>query len=281
MEYIDEEKIYRIINRALTQIGKNSDEPVNKEISILKERYEHQLKQTAHPSLFDRPWVLVEEIQQAQEFCNALEIYRLATDVYIKNTPELQERDVRRLHKGLERYKEHIIEENNIIVTALEGAVRSRLPEFRNQYILEKYNKQALLIYKLKNRHKSQKSKSTDYKHLALYFFTEILNDEELKNIPPCHEKINLYNNALKIVDFLPEKKYNKTAKFHLKSQLYYAISRSALILDHPDKTRAEKAFNEHLRFKRAIHNAMEHSTRLDVIETMRRKKQEDEWKYK
>ncbi|MCM1323095.1 MAG: hypothetical protein NC218_02820 [Acetobacter sp.] len=280
MEYIGETEIYQEINQALKQIGKSSDEPVNKDILRLKMQYKHQCKQNTHPSLFDRSWVLTEEINAAQTFCDALEAYRLATDVHIDDTPDLSEHSVRILHKGLERYKPYISEENSSIIKALETTIHSRLPEFRSQYILKQYNQQAQMIYRLKKRQKSAKAMSSDCERQALYFFAEILDNEELRKIKPCPEKMNLYINSVKIVDCLPKEKYSRFAKFQLKCRFYYAISRSALILDKPDRTRAQAAYEQYLRFKKAAEKTLEYSN-SEYAAAVRRKKQQDEWKYK
>jgi len=273
MEFIGEE-LYRIINQALTKIRENSDEPINREITLFKKRYREQSENTKLQPIW-------EEITAAEDFCNALEAYRLATDVYVENPPELFERNIRIIQKGIEKYRPHIYNENYVVISALETTIRSRLPELRSQYVLEQYNKMAKLIYGLKKSKRTKKIPAADCERLALQFFTEVLNDKELKKIEICPEKMELYINTLNIVDCLPKAKYNKTMKFQLKSQLYYAISLGACKLDDPDKSKAVKAYNEYLRFKNAADNALAHATNPKIVEALRRKREQDEWKYK
>ncbi len=274
MEDIAAKELYRIINHALSKIRENSDTPINEEIVLLKKRYVEQSKNIELPPFLG-------EFGAAEDFCNALEAYRLSTDVYAENPPELFERNVRLIQKGIERYRPHIDKENYVVISALETTIRSRLPELRSQYVLEQYNKMAKLIYGLKKKQKAKKISPADCERLALQFFTDVLNDKELKGIGLCPEKMELYENTLNIVDCLPKARYNKTMKFQLKSQLYRAISLGALKLDYPDEGRAKTAYNEYLRFKNAADNALAHTKNPQIAEALRRKREQDEWKYK
>lgn len=279
MQYDGENELYKIINRTLAKIEKSIDEPADKEIILFKERYQYYTKQNPYPSLFDDEKRLSpSEIDKVLEFCNALEAYRLATDVHAKDIPELSEDTCRALYAGLTFYKKYISPENKTIITGLEQTIKRILPEFREEYILNEYNEQAKLIYKLKKSHKKAVS---DNERMAALFFEDVLNNKELKSIKACPLKIDLYENTLKIVDMLPQKKYNKTAKLQLKSSLYYAINRAVLVMPIVDREKAEQTYNEYLRYKRAAENISRYVSNMPENEFARRKRIDDEWKYK
>ncbi len=273
-EFIEE--ISPIINRAISNIGNIEGSPINTEMWAYRNKYLHSLAQRVDVNQSKK------EVEFAQMFCDALEAYRLSSDVHAKEISTLREQECRIIYEGLEKYKECIVPENKELAKGVSQVVKKELPEFAEQCLIEGYNERALLIDKLRKIQKRNKQyPRTGYEKMADSFFAEILQDKKLKQIKTCSEKMELYINSLKIVDCLPKDKYSKTAKFNLKSRLCYAISKSAEILDNPDNTRAKQFYDEYLRYRRATENALSHATNPHIVDAIRRKRNQDEWKYK
>lgn len=284
MDSINVTKLYNIINRAIAGIDKYTDEPINKEMHLFKERFAHIVRQHPQPSLFSERRPLIEEVANALNFCDAMEAYHLATDVDAKDPPLLSEQTCRDLLEGADIFHEHISPENIALLERIENNVKRRLPEYYNQYLLEDYRQDALFVIKQrKNYQKAIKNKQTaskDYERYALHFYEKITHDEEMKQIKICPEKIELYKLTIEIVDCLPKEKYNRTDKFRLKSKIWLGIAKGLSKLTPTDVSAIKEACNEANRYERAVENALAYAANYDVISAQRRKKQKEEWDY-
>ncbi len=282
MDSLDVSGLYQVINRTMEKVDKHTGEPITKEMQLYKERYAYLISHYPQQSLFDERRPLIEEVAFAMDFCDALYAYHLATDVDAKDPPPLSEYNCRILLKGMETYREHISAANSAQSEIIEAGARRNLPEFREQYLMEEYRKEALFVLEQRKRYQKAKrnkqAATKDYERYALHFFKNITNDAEIKGIAPCPAKLELYTLALNVVDLLPQDKYNRSDKFILKSRLWHCVAKSLLAIDGTNKTEIEKAHNEARRFERAAKNTLAHASNYEVASAIRRKKQQDEW---
>lgn len=239
------QELYRIINRAVSRCTNHENTPVNTEISIYQSKIAHHKKHDGQLSIFADDSQLYTETAKAADFCDCLEEYRQSVDLYASNAHNLSEHRYRKLLKGIEHFRPQIYSENMYLLKALEYNCKRQLPEYHDKMLLEEYNRQALRIRDMKKgydrqRRQNQKA-SKDYEKDALYFFKEVMNNEELRRIKGCAEKLSLYENCLNIVDCLPAEKYNRSAKFKLKKDFNYAIRITAATLSR-DANNAEQA---------------------------------------
>lgn len=298
-ENVQIQELYRIINRAVAHCTNHENNSVNTEIFIYQKKVAHQ-NNTEKLNVFVENSQLIEEITKAVDFCDSLEEYRQSIDSYANNTQNLSEYHYRNLLHGVEYFRPHIYPENKYILNALEYNCKRHLPEYHDRIILEEYNRQALRIRDMKKgyerlRRKNQKA-SKDYEKDAMYFFKEVMNNEELRKIKGCAEKLSLYENCLNIVDCLPAEKYNRSAKFKLKKDFNYAIRITAAALsrdaNNAEQTKryediSKKAEYEENRYAKAMERIKEftekpqrYKSRALSIEA-RNKRAKEEWDYR
>lgn len=279
------DELYRIINRSVAKCGNHEDMPVNTEIAAYKERCFYKQKASKEdicPNLPDS-----KELKLADNFCNILEEYRISVDAYTKTEP-LSEAKCRRLYEGIQYYRPHIYQENQTMLTMLENNMKRRLPEFRDRQILKEYNERAVYIYRLRksteNLRRKNKQAAKNYEIPALHFFEDVLNDAGLKQIQGCFEKLELYQNCLKVVDCLPAEKYGRLAKFKLKCDLNFGLKKIAISLGE-DKI-ADLAAEEENRYNNAMLRVLLFAGRkaikkIPLSKAERNRRAEEEWLYK
>lgn len=299
-ENLQIQELYRIINRAVSHCTNHENSAVNAEISIYQNKMAHQVRNDRQLSIWKDDSEVYTETAKAMDFCDSLEEYRQSIDLYASNKQDLSEYNYRKLLKGIEYFRPQIYSENMYILNALEYNCKRQLPEYHDKMLLEEYNRKALRIRDMKQgydrlRRQNQKA-SKDYEKDALYFFREVMNNEELRKIKGCAEKLSLYENCLNIVDCLPAEKYNRSAKFKLKKDFNYAIRITAAALSR-DANNAEqakryediskKAEYEENRYAKAMERVREFSekpqrykSRALSIEA-RNKRAKEEWDYR
>lgn len=299
-ENLQIEELYRIINRAVSRCTNHENSPVNAEISIYQNKVAHRHSADGQLSIWKDDSQVYVETAKAADFCDSLEEYRQSVDLYASNKQDLSEYHYRKILKGIEHFRPQIYSENMYILNALEYNCKRHLPEYHDKMLLEEYNRKALRIRDMKQgydrlRRQNQKA-SKDYEKDAFYFFKEVMNNEELRKIKGCAEKLSLYENCLNIVDCLPAEKYNRSAKFKLKKDFNYAIRITAAVLSR-DVNNAEqakryediskKAEYEEKRYAKAIERVKEftekpkkYKGRTLSIEA-RNKRAKEEWDYR
>ena len=276
-------ELYRILNRAIAKVDKCSGESVNEEIAYFGFEYRKQLVSGMPLSLFDEVKPVKKDVYLAVEFCDDLEKYRLFSDPYIDDEPEINERIWRRLYDGIQRYRPYINPKNLSILNGIEINAKHHLPEFRPLLLMQEFNQRACRVFREKKEQQKLKKKNEPnhkrYEETASTLFEDIRQNGELKGIPPCIEKIELLQNCLKLVDCLPKEKYNRTKKFRLKSDINRAIMKNAQAIG--DNELAQSAYDEMKRFKIAEENSLLRSNNEQIQREIRRKKMRDDWDYK
>jgi len=279
------DELYRIVNRAIVRCCNVDDTAANTEIALYRLRYNNRRSSLSVPQHLKEE----REIFAASAFCDDLEVLRRALDAYAKENVSLSESVYRRLLSGINYYKPHIFSENLLFLEAVEKGVKRHLAEYKNDIILDDYNQKAVRIYKerceyIKSRKKNPAASKT-FEQSADIFFSEVLNDKELRQIPFCEQKLQLYINSLRIVDCLPLNKYNRTEKFRLKFNFNYAIKLSADALGAKYIQVSEKASREANRYQRAMECAKSFAglpkKEKKPSPSARRKRAEDEWLYR
>lgn len=283
MDSMNAKSLYQLINRSIVQVGKRSDEPVNKEMYLFKERYTYYISCNPQQYLFEERRPLMEEVAFALDFCDALDAYRQTIDANTKEPSPLSDQDCRILLKGIEIYKDHISSENYDTLEVIKNSAKRRLPEFREQYLLREYYNDALFVINEKKKYqKAKKNKQTpskDYEKYAVHFYERITHDEEIKHIKICSEKKELYILTLEIVDCLPKEKYSRSTKFKIKSQLWWGIAKSLSILDKTKVEEIKKARIEAQRYAKAAENALGY-TNFKMATSIYNRRKEHEWLY-
>lgn len=285
MSNITSSEIHRIINRSVMRYFNDDDNKLNTEMLAFEKRYYHYLSHTQR-SLFDEPVPTQKELSYAINFCNTLERYRISNDINAKENFELSHTEYLTLLKGIQYYRKYIPFENVNIFDSMERNIKYFLPEYRLYNIIEDYNNDISII---KSQHKiyqkkkktSQSATSTSYQILTVHFFKELSQNQELKDMPACPEKIELYKNCISIVDYLPKDKYNRTTKYKIKCQFYLALFHMAKSLPTPDIDLARKSHDEYQRFTRAIERSLTYAKNPNVISALRNKRTQDEWLYR
>lgn len=256
-EDISNKELYRIINRAVAKWGCFDDVPADKEMDIFCHKYDVRRKNSPQISLFEDSLPAPFEVKTAKQLCSDIETYRKAIDIYADTTEEFPESFYRRLYQGLDRYAEHISEENQVRYKILKQNLQGKLPEFAENVLLDKLNQEIDIIEYLK------KNKNPEYKTKTMLFFKQIItgnNDlqDEIKVLSATPEKMAFCKNCIDIVDYLPQERYSRSAKFTLKSNLYNLISKTAQQMGINHTTRAAK--NEEGRFQRAKEKAIQYA---------------------
>ena len=295
---ISPKELYRIINRAVTLCANHQNTPVDTEISLFYQRYEHHCRQNHQLNMFEEEIASKKELYAAREFCELLEVYRQVMDVYTDDAPELSISQSRRLLAGIDHYRPQIYPENLSQLNMLEYNLKLRLPEHREKMKLDEYIRSAAQVYDMKRGYDRQRRKNQpvnkDYEKYALHFFKTLRQDEEINNMSASPEKIALYEAALRIVDCLPVYKYNRTDKFRLKIALNGTIKNNAETLcrvasDLPQikqyKEMAEKADYEIKRYQNAVDKSLQYAgtsgAKTSLSLAARNKRAKDEWDYK
>ncbi len=283
MSEMSDTVMYRIINQSLKGTGNSSQYPVDTEMTKFGYEYHTRLKENIQLSLFDEHWPVKEDVRKAVGFCNCLEQYRQATDVYAKEPPELSAEVGRRLLEYIQYFRPYITEENLCALNGIESSVKRYLPEYRPMLVLEDFNCKAELILQDKKKQKRLKQKkepySTRYEQRAVDLLKEITFSDDLKQIEPCREKIQLLQNCLLLIDCLPAK-FKRTKKFQFKCSVNAEIAREARLLSPPDLTLAQKAHEEELKYHNAIEKALSYADSYTVEKRRRDQRYKDEWTY-
>ncbi len=278
-------ELYRIINHSIEYIGKCSTEPVNKEMAQFVFEYRRLMRENIQLRLFDEYWPLKDEIRQAVCFCDDLERYRLATDAYARELLELNEDTWRRLYNGIQCYRPHIEPENLSTLTGMEKGIKYHLPEFRPMLLMQDYNNKLMLVFREKKIQQKHKKKGLpiyrSYEKEAKALFEEILRNKELKSIRPCQEKIEFFQNCLKLVDCLPKEQYTRSRKFHYKYRINLAILQTARSMENPDMVLIKETYFEACKFRAAEERALSYSNDENIRKALRDKKMRDDWIYK
>lgn len=256
-EDVSNKELYNIINRAISKWGCFDNVPADKEINIFCHKYDMRRKSNPQISIFEDSLPSAEEVKIAKQLCSDIETYRKSIDIYEGTTDELSESFYRRLYQGLDRYAEHVSEENQVRYKTLKQNLQGKLPEFAEKVLLDKLSQEIDIIKYLK------KSKSPEYKTKTTLFFKQIAtqNDDlkdEIKALSATPEKIAFCKSCIDIVDYLPQEKYTRSAKFTLKSNLYNLISKTARQMGISHTTIVAK--NEEGRFQRAKEKAIQYA---------------------
>lgn len=291
IEWFDKE-LSRIINRAITNCSIGNVVPYNAELLLLKNKVSH-----LDPSVFTDLSYYYSKIIKVSHFCDRLDEYTHSLDVDEKENVILTEEHYREILDGINLFRPLILSDNIPITKAIEHNAKRHLPEFKNSLILEEYNQEALRIHDMKLGYVRLKRKNMqipkDYEKNATSFFQEVLNNDDLKQIKPCPEKLMLYINCLKIVDCLPSDKYGRLSKFQLKKKFNFAIKVTAHMLE--DSIPAQSSFYRDISLKAAYEenkynnaitklkqytNSQPKTPKLRSID-IRNKRAFDEWYYK
>ncbi len=290
-EWFDKE-LSRVINRAIANCSNFGVVSHDTDLLLLKNKVAH-----LHTSAFSDLSNYYYSITKASCFCDRLEEYAHSLDVDVKENIILTEDNYREILGGINFFRSLIHPDNIPISKTIEHNAKRHLPEFKNILLLEEYNQQALRIHDMKRGYTRLKRKnqqpSKDYERSASSFFEDVLNDDNLKEIKPCHEKLMLYINCLKIVDCLPSDKYGRLSKFQLKKKFNLAIKVTANILENTLPAQSSlyhdlslKAAYEENKYHNAIvklkqyTNSQQKTPKLRSID-IRNKKAFDEWYYK
>ena len=257
-EGISSNDLYQIINRAFSNWKKGEDVSASSEINILTNKYQERLKNNPQIDIFEEKQVLPQELKDVRNFLNTLENYRETLDVDAK-IDYLSEESYRRLATSLEKYKDVLTPENKILADTLSGYIKRYLPEYKGFFMLKDCLEEASNIYKGKPK-KSGDLGAEECARRAYYFLKKVFKEDEINNIEPCPEKIELYQKSVKLVDCLTPKKYPRTFKFRLKRDLFAKISKCAANLSTDYKDVAAQAEKESFRFSNAIDNTLNYT---------------------
>lgn len=283
MSKISQAELHRVLNNAIAKVGKCSGECVNEEMSRFGFEYNKYILSGAQLSLFDDPCPTKDEVRQAISFCDDLEQYRLFSDPYIDDEREIDEKTWRKLYTQIQYYRPYTNPENLITLDGVESNAKHHLPEFRPLLLLQDYNKRTGWIFHEKkvqqNLKKKKEPNHNGYEKTAAILFEDILANEELKAIAPCKEKIELFQNCLKLVDCLPKEKYGRIKKFRFKQDINFAIMKDARALGENELF--QKAHAEMNRFKIAEEQALSRSSNEHIQREIRNKRMKDDWDYK
>lgn len=291
VEWFNKE-LSRIINRAIANCSTFGIVSHDSELLLLKNKVAH-LDASVFPDLSNYYY----SITKAAYFCDRLEDYAHSLDVDVKENIILTDDNYREILDGINFFRPLIHSDNISTTKTIEYNAKRHLPEFKNILLLEEYNQQALRIHDMKRGYVRLKRKnqqpSKDYEKNATAFFEDVLNNDDLKKIKPCPEKLMLYINCLKIVDCLPSDKYGRLSKFQLKKKFNFAIKVTAHVLEASYSNQSSfyrdlslKAAYEENKYNNAIAklkqytNTQSSSSRLRSID-IRNKKAFDEWYYK
>lgn len=255
---ISSQDLYQIINRAFSNWRKGEDVSASAEINIFTQKYQERLKNNPEIDIFEERPVLPKELKEVRRFLNTLESYRETLDVDAKND-YLSEESFRELALALDKYKNVLTPDNQIVSETILGYIKRYLPEYKDYFMLKDCLVEASDIYKRKPK-KSGDLGSEECARNAYYFLKKVFKGEEINNIEPCPEKIELYQKSVKLVDCLTPKKYPRTFKFRLKRDLFAKISKCARELSSDYKDIAELAEKESFRFSNAIDNTLNYT---------------------
>ena len=249
-ENISCNELYRIINRALSKWGEFDGAPADKEIKIFNEKYNYRRATNPQIGLFEDALPSQKEVERANQFCSDLEFYREATDIYSENNFDVPEKVYRRLYENLEHYAPHISAENQVKFQCLKQSMQRNLPERQSPVLLSEYNKEMDVI---KDYHKRGYAESATR---ARVFLNQLMNDEDIKTMPPSPEKLSLFEKSLKVVDCLPKGSTSRSYKFSLKRDINMRIQETASNLGPAYIEKAQLAKYEISRFQKAIDKA-------------------------
>ena len=276
---ISKTKFYKIINNAIKNCTNSNAEVVNREMQLFSEKYDYYCQNNEQLDVFEQI-PSANDIQDGVNFCDTLDEYRCSIDEYQKENETLSAYQYRYILKKMDEYKEIILPENKKIAEVLEKSIKGHLPEYREELILENYNKRAQDIYEQKNynQHHQDTKRIKDNEQSALDFFEDVFRDKELKNIGFNPDKLTLYQNSLLIVDCLPTERYSRTEKYKLKKQLNTAIRRTAEALGGEYSDITHKAAKEEKRYEQAISQAKYYVKKKNDSFTARNRKALEEW---
>ncbi len=266
-EGISSKDLYQIINRAFSNWRKGIDVSASSEINIFTKKYQERLKNNPQIDVFEERPVLPQELKEVRRFLNTLESYRETLDVDAKND-YLSEENYRELALALDKYKNVLTPDNQIVSETISEYVKRYLPEYKDFFTLKDCLEEASSIYKRKPKKRGDLD-AEECARKAYYFLKKVMKGEEIKNITPCPEKLELYQKSIKLVDCLTPKKYPRTFKFRLKRDLYNEIDKCATNLSADYKSVANEAKAERARFDKAI---------INVKDFIIRKYGENEW---
>lgn len=279
-ENISRNELYRIISRAIADWENTRDMAINEEIKVFIKNYIQRRKVKPQIDLFEDNLPTFEELNKAKQFCDDLENYRISADID-KENDDLPETVYSRLNEYINATRKYLPVESLKTLDIMQKNIKRKLPEHKGLILLEDYNNEASHIQKMHQTYlracRKKQPASKDYERFAEIFFAEVLNNEDLKKIKSCPEKIKLYENSLKIVDCLPKHKYGRTFKFKLKRDLNYGLKKTAFELGGAYHEIAVKAAYEQQRYQKS----MERTKQYAEPETARQKRLLEEFLYK
>lgn len=255
-EGISSQDLYQIINRSISNWRKGEDVSASAEINIFTKKYEERLKNSPQIDIFEEKPALPQELKEVSRFLNTLEDYRETLDVDAK-IEYLSEESYRRLVTFLDKYKDILTPENKITAETISECAKRYLSEYKDIFTLKDCLAEADMICKRKPK-KVGDAGSEECAHKAYYLLKKVMKGEEINNIKPCPEKIELYQKSIKLVDCLTLPKYRRIFKFRLKRDLNAEICKCASALSEDYKDIARDAARESARFDRAIVNTLD-----------------------
>lgn len=258
---ISSKDLYQIINRAISTWNRSFDKPVNTEIKIFADKYQQRLTTNPQLNLFEEVPALPQELKDVWQLLDDLDDYRLATDIDAKSD-YVSETLCRRLLCEIRKFQPIISPENLPTTENIIRGIKSYLPEYKDDILLEEYISEADSIHKKKPHKSNDVTEIERCSHQAYFFLKRTLKGSEIKTIQPCPKKIELYQKCIKVVDCLMSKKYRRTFKFKLKKDLNEEIYKCADSLGAGYVATAQNAKEEAKRFDRAIINALDYSIR-------------------
>lgn len=283
MSEISNAKMNSIINRSIEETGKCSNNPVDTEMIKFGYEYRMRLNENIQLNLFDEHWPAKEDVRMAVGFCNYLEQYHQATNVYAKECPELEMETCRKLLQYIQYFRPVVANQNLATLNGMERSLKYRLPECRPLLLLEDFNCHAEMILQDKKRQKYLKQKKqpydTQYEQRAKLLLQEITFTDELKQLKPSREKIQLLQNCLQLINCLPVS-VKRTKKFQYKCSINNAIAREARLLTPPDLELAQNAHNEAQRYHNAIEKALSYADSDAVKRRLRNQRNKNDWDY-
>lgn len=253
VEDVSHNELNRIINRAIEKSGYGSDARIDSEVNIFYNKYKTRQQTNPQISIFEDKIPTLEDVKSAKTFCENLEEYRKELYAYEMLDIDLSENICRQVYKGLEKYESIISPGNKLRFDAIKKNVMRNIPELKGKVKIEEYNETAINIHKLHKEYKKNHSSYKNYEMTSLDFFREITKDEDLKEYKPSPEKLQLYQNCVKIVDCLPKEKYGRMAKFRLKRDIYKEIGNIASQLGENYEQLVYESISQSNRYQNAI----------------------------
>lgn len=289
MNDVSQKELYRIFNNVLSESSFFKYEGIDEEISLFSKRAHDKWQKDPQLDIFEEQSASYEEIRNVADFCSVLKTYYKEIDKDSYTEDSLSEGFYRLMYRCLEKCKPYVSEENKQKYNTMKRDAQRYLPEYRDKIIIEDYIKNAEEIYKIRQkaqRNKEKRQFNKDYsERLAVHYFNEIKKDNSLREMSYCPEMLVLCEKVLQIVDCLPSNQFGRIKKYEMKVKINKSREDIARSLGGAYDDVANIAVEEQQKFEKAIRTTEKYLQNPKKYRGLtyeeRRKKAEEEWKYK